>query len=371
VAHDGGTPLETIQPGQVAELVSVTPYSTYARWSKIIITDDKPKLTLREGWKEPSHGLWEIEMLNVDGKPLEARQVDGAAVFLPRGIPVIVGINSLSEPLIWYSRLEVRWKLRRVKHPHFPNYYSRERYVGDELTLRSEKELKAIEAEMGEAAKHIEDFKRPEKRANDNPEPEYICELVNERETPARMFHDNGSWMFDVLVKGKSQLAMYSATAMYSQFSKITFKEGGKIEVEKNKRWKSPWGDSLLVELDNRHGCPTEAIEISHNGEMQTCNAPKSLPLRYPIDISDPNAIYERISWELVPFEQAHPAHPHYKVRGVKQEIVKTPRPEKAIREIFEARNKTVDDDATKRKDELFKQSDRQSGGLLSRIFGI
>jgi len=151
-----GSPLtETIRPGDSVIVEAITPLATFARWEEVTwLPDGTVRLEPRPGFKEPDRGRWVLRMLNVDGKPLEYRQVGATLVCLPRNIPVLVACPLTSE-LIMQKSLTIRRREAKMKsaYPLPEGYLVPFDVVDDVLEPRSDSELDAIQRILDEQAK--------------------------------------------------------------------------------------------------------------------------------------------------------------------------------------------------------------------------
>ncbi|HUU37205.1 MAG TPA: hypothetical protein VMW46_03245 [Candidatus Desulfaltia sp.] len=270
-------------------ITSQSPLTTYARWDEINIRKDGVELHERSGWEEPVRGQFEIELLNVDGGELEQRVAGGQVIFLPRHIPVRVGIE-MSDPLIWYSRIEIVRVWERRKDAKFPGYYVRVPTTKDIRTERPETEIFWI---LGSAKD--QGIELPER---DTPAPaeEKAFETVfkNEREQPVKVFADTGKIFFAVGAGGSALLEAYDAAVMYARYKQIVFRKDGKINLDENKKWWNPF--PLSIELRNEDGAPTEGVTL---GGLHI-NVLKGIPRYAEVRPEEPDSRYKSFTWKRV-----------------------------------------------------------------------
>jgi len=118
---------------------------TYSRWDSVIFKEGEVELHVRDFWREPDRGPWVVEFLNVDGGELEERIAGGNFVSLPKGIPILVGLDISDYSLIRAKRIEIRSQGERVKSEKYPGYFRIEMRLKDIVIERDEAELKKID----------------------------------------------------------------------------------------------------------------------------------------------------------------------------------------------------------------------------------
>jgi hypothetical protein len=154
-----GSPLtEKIMPGESVVVEAITPLATYARWEEVCwLPDGTVRLTPRAGFKEPDRGRWVVTMLNVDGQPLERRQVGDQIVCLMRHVPVLVTCP-LSSELIVHKSLTIKRREAKMKssYPLPEGYLVPFDVIDDVLEPRSNSELDAIQRILDDLAKKDE-----------------------------------------------------------------------------------------------------------------------------------------------------------------------------------------------------------------------
>lgn len=142
-----GSPLtEKIFPGDYVVVEAIVNTATYSRWEEVTWQPDGTvRLTPRPGFREPDRGRWVLLMRNVDGKPLEYRQVGATRVCLPRGIPVMVTCPLTSE-LIVHRSLTIKRREAKAKsaYPLPEGYLTPFDVVDDVFEPRPDSELKAL-----------------------------------------------------------------------------------------------------------------------------------------------------------------------------------------------------------------------------------
>lgn len=116
-------PMLTLLPGDSIVIETKSPSDMYAKWDTVTWgADGKVILEERPGWEKPSRGRWEIFILNLDGKPVERQMVNGKKICLPKGIPVILGVD-IHDPLALFSKLTITAIPIRVRSEEWPGYY--------------------------------------------------------------------------------------------------------------------------------------------------------------------------------------------------------------------------------------------------------
>jgi len=137
-------PLVDLEPGQDFTVESRNPMTMYARWSQVTWHQDgKVSFVVRTNFTEPERGRWVIRLLNKDGEAVERRVTGGKPIILPKGIPVLTGLN-LDDPLVKHKSLTIVKRRVPVKDEEHPGYLLFETISKDETELRDASELKVL-----------------------------------------------------------------------------------------------------------------------------------------------------------------------------------------------------------------------------------
>jgi hypothetical protein len=159
VVYEMDGPMLTLLPGDTTMIETKSPFDMYAKWDSVSWeVDGTVILEERPGWKEPFRGGWEVTALNADGKPVEHLTASGKSVCLPRGIPIVLGLD-LHDPLILFREvkfIEVPMKERSKDWPGYLVTRRELRWVVKDRKPRELDEIKAlIEAELKGAIEGI------------------------------------------------------------------------------------------------------------------------------------------------------------------------------------------------------------------------
>ena len=104
VVYEAGGPMLTLLPRAATIIETRSPLDVYAKWDTVTWeADGGVILEERLQWKEPYRGEWELSVLNANGKPVERLMVNGQRIFLPKGIPVAIGVEA-HHPLAPFSK---------------------------------------------------------------------------------------------------------------------------------------------------------------------------------------------------------------------------------------------------------------------------
>jgi hypothetical protein len=91
VTETNGAVLGSVAPKETVIVESVSPLTTFARWSSVEFSDkDGVTLKARAGWEEPDRGGPVTRFLNKEGHLVEQRPTAIGMLFLMKGIPVMV-----------------------------------------------------------------------------------------------------------------------------------------------------------------------------------------------------------------------------------------------------------------------------------------
>lgn len=146
---EGNQPLTVLYPGRSKMVESASPFTLYARWSRVTFKPDcEIEYTPRPGFAEPNRGRWVIEALNIDGAEVESRKIGGGTWWLPRGIPVLVTVHA-EDPEAIYARLRIEKSFEWVEPSNFPGYVFKNENVKDAWVERSQEELKELQRLLG------------------------------------------------------------------------------------------------------------------------------------------------------------------------------------------------------------------------------
>lgn len=180
---DGGI-IVCLEPGQVFDIEACQPTAMYARWSEVKWTDDGPRFVTRTNWKEQDRGRWLIRLLNDGNKEVEFRMIGGEEkmvpdpddthairtagsglerplvrgniggqkICLPRGVPVLVGLQA-TDPLVMFKSLTIVRRRVMLKDSEHVGFLIHDWITKDEKEARSPGELKALERVLDELGK--------------------------------------------------------------------------------------------------------------------------------------------------------------------------------------------------------------------------
>jgi len=183
VFDQNGVCLTELLPDQTLTLKTTNPATLYAPWTEVRYEDnDEVTFFDRPGFEPPAPGRWVITMLNRHGRVYEVRFVGGEKemvpsdtfgrievvkhnmpegvppslkekrkggrpVYLPRGIPVRVGVAATDE-LAPYERLEIKVIEHLRPRSRVSHYMDVVREIQDVLTPRSEAECRELQKEL-------------------------------------------------------------------------------------------------------------------------------------------------------------------------------------------------------------------------------
>lgn len=166
--------------------------------------------------------------------------------------------------------------------------------------------------------------------------------FINERKVSVSVLENGGQVLLTLASGEKKFVESKSPETSYSPFSKVTFKEGGKLQLEENPAWKWPGpADKLMLEIINVDGADSELFYVGA-GEPIRCY--RGIPKFIAIDVNDTtwNAV-ARLEIRLVEHVEKNG---DYVVRKSKLEQVRTPRSASEISEI----KKRILEEAQRRK---------------------
>jgi|GEM_PF-2588270 len=150
-------PFLSLWPGNSRTIETDDAEAMYAPFEKVTwLQSGEVKLVPRSGWRSPVKGRWTITCLNVHGQEAEHRIVGGRDVLLPRGIPRIVELLDLLDPMIPFKSLTIKRVPIESPSTRHPHYVHVEYELRDAFEDRDKKELdeiqKLIEAEQQKPA---------------------------------------------------------------------------------------------------------------------------------------------------------------------------------------------------------------------------
>jgi hypothetical protein len=335
---ENGRSFDVVPAKSTRMIESESPLTTYARFSEVLITKDGIAVRERPGWEDPFRkGEFVLEMINVDGQPLERRLVGGMVVFLPKGIPIRVACP-LTDPLIYFERLEVRRNSERVPDPRCPGYFFREYRLRDVKTPRPESEVQRILVRLTGEDLKVPPREQPQPAMEPAP---YECEIENkkpkkerkEEEEPVVVRSENGQALVRLEPGQKVILEMFTPLAVYSRYKEIVFEKNGKVKLSENHRWTSPW-DGRSIELINLDGAPIESMTLNR----RTVYAIKGIPVVAEVALADPDIFYKSIRWERVATKKPLESFPGYTEVVTELKRIKVPRDRKEIERIIQER---------------------------------
>jgi len=134
VGHEGS--------GKVLE--SCLPTALYAPYDEVIWEADG-RVTLKESrsFLPVDYGKYPLTILNIDGAELEARQIAGRVLYIPKGIPVTVGLPLVCDE-VTHRELRIEKAEEMVPSMKVNGLYQFRWVVKDVWVDRSPKEMEAI-----------------------------------------------------------------------------------------------------------------------------------------------------------------------------------------------------------------------------------
>jgi hypothetical protein len=155
IVEEYGRILLKIGPGEVRNIESRSPMTSYAPWSEIVFSGtDKISFTENKEWEFPWPEMLMLTVLNVDGQACEGLYFGGKLYDCYRGIPRFVPISYADKNFYFVERLEKRLVERKVKDGDF---LVKKMVLENIKTLRSKREIKEIEKKvLAEAAERAE-----------------------------------------------------------------------------------------------------------------------------------------------------------------------------------------------------------------------
>ena len=145
VVYEADGPMLTLLPRDRTTIETRSSLDVYAKWDTVTWeADGGVILEERLQWKEPYRGKWEISVLNADGKPVERLMVNGKKIFLPKGIPVVIGVE-VHDPLVPFSKITIIAVPIKVHSEEWPGYLVTHRHVRWMVVEREPRELEEIQ----------------------------------------------------------------------------------------------------------------------------------------------------------------------------------------------------------------------------------
>jgi hypothetical protein len=160
--RDGAAVLAYLLPGQTGLVESCSPLTMYARWERVEWTDRGVSFKARRGFVEPDRGPWTLVALNQDGKPFEERLIGKHSLWLPRFVPVHVGLDPDDKEAV-FKEFKIARVEERVRDTYVEGYVYSVFKVRDVFVERPEEELAALRG----AREALGIAERPKKAAGD------------------------------------------------------------------------------------------------------------------------------------------------------------------------------------------------------------
>jgi len=142
-----GRVMLTIKPGEVRHVESTSPFTTYAPWKAITFSgEDKIHFSDNPDFTFPWPGKLRLEAVNLDGAEVERMNFGTSQYYdLYKGIPRFIPIDYDNINWYWIEKVEKKF---RVESSRQGDHIVKLRILHLEKTLRSRKEVKAIEARL-------------------------------------------------------------------------------------------------------------------------------------------------------------------------------------------------------------------------------
>jgi hypothetical protein len=144
--------LAELGPNETTTVESYSPYTAYARFSKVIYQPgNRVECEFNKDWSCPFTDPWLLELRNDEGASVEMILIDGSYVEAFRGLPRILPVP-LCDPLIFFKT--IKWKRITEKTPkrNFPQYLETKERIILEKVPRSKNEIEGIRAELEQIA---------------------------------------------------------------------------------------------------------------------------------------------------------------------------------------------------------------------------
>jgi len=138
-----------VLPDQIEIIESKSDRTLYARYSEVIFEENGGvSLTVRPNWVDPDHKEpWLLVLENIDGREVEQRMIGGKPVFIPRGIPVRLWLES-REPNAVNEKITIKRIKERLKCPDWPGYWIWKETVKDTPSPRPQIEVDQIAEDL-------------------------------------------------------------------------------------------------------------------------------------------------------------------------------------------------------------------------------
>ena len=132
------------QPGAERVLEACDPRTLYAPYDECI-WESNGTITLKPApfFIPVNYGKYPLTIFNVDGDEVEHRTIAGQVIFIPRGIPVTIGLVLTDEEVI-HREMKIVKVEKMVPSSKVRGIYEFQRVLRDEWVNRTEKEIEAI-----------------------------------------------------------------------------------------------------------------------------------------------------------------------------------------------------------------------------------
>jgi hypothetical protein len=141
-----------LNKGESYSCITDNPGNIYARYLEVIYKPGgEMELVKRGNFDDPLTGLPVVELINVDGKPLESVILEGQVFHLARNIPLFYPVTP-EEKLFVYSKIELKLFMKKEHNPEWPGYMKKKWVLSQISTLRAdpdEQEVKDVERVSG------------------------------------------------------------------------------------------------------------------------------------------------------------------------------------------------------------------------------
>jgi len=153
-----GLVLEVVEPGKEKVLESCSKDALYAPWAGIVWEKDGTvKVIERKGFSRGDIGSYPLRIINEGGRDPERRMINGQMMFLPKGVPVTIGLT-LASPEIRQRQLRIVRVERMDRSSTVKGFYEFSEEIEDRWDDRTPAELQKIERLLEET----KDWKRAE-----------------------------------------------------------------------------------------------------------------------------------------------------------------------------------------------------------------
>jgi hypothetical protein len=140
IVYEADAPLVVLDPMKREDLEAYSAETVFTAFAAVVFRENgEVELTPREGFvqPEPPTGFVRLVALNIDGRPVEKRDIEGVGlVYLMKGVPVPLVVPE-GHKLAKYER----WEIVRASHwreatPDWPNYAVLQTSLVDKYTER-------------------------------------------------------------------------------------------------------------------------------------------------------------------------------------------------------------------------------------------